>query len=118
MKFVIAFMMILSVAHAATFTRVISKVTDTYQIRSGEAKLIESEFEVGTFNDVDGTATDIQTVNEKIKPSKLSVEGKLDKVVKISGNEKEAIAFKKISPEACTTSGDKKYCSTSFEIAF
>ena len=43
MKFVIGFMMVLSVAQAATSTRVISKVTDTYQIRSGESKLIESE---------------------------------------------------------------------------
>ena len=73
---------------------------------------------MGTFNDVDGTATDIQNVSEKQKRSKLTVEEKLDKILKISGTEKEAIAFKKISPEACTTSGDKKHCSTSFEIAF
>ena len=107
-----------AVAQASTHTKVISKITDVYQVRSGKALLLESEYEVGTFNELDGMATDIQTLLEKEKVKSNPVQRKLDRIVKISGSEDQHLVSKKISDEICTTNADRKYCSTSIELNF
>ena len=107
-----------SATMAATHTKVISKITDIYQLRSGKSQLLESEYEVGTFNELDGMATDIQTLTEKEKIKANPVQRKLDRIIKISGSENLAVVTKKISSENCTTNANRKYCSTSIELTF
>ena len=114
MSFNVAYTM----AQAATHTRVISKITDIYQLRSGKAHLIESEYEVGTFNELDGMATDIQTILDKEKVKSNNVKRKLDRIIKISGSESQKLVSKKISSEQCTSNANRKYCSTSIELQY
>ena len=115
---VLSSLLVLSAAQASTHTKVISKITDVYQLRSGKTSLLESEYEVGTFNELDGMATDIQTILEKEKVKANPVQRKLDRIIKISGSEDQVLVSKKISNEICTTNANRKYCSTSIELNF
>ena len=99
-------------------TRLISKITDTYEIKSGKTKLLESEYEIGTFDDQDGLATNVETIIEKQKDKKTTIQNKLDRVIKMAGFEGMKVVTKKVSDEVCTTSVNKKYCSTSIELTF
>lgn len=115
---VLASFVTLSAAEAITHTKVISKITDVYQLRSGKTQLLESEYEVGTFNELDGMATDIQTLLEKERIKENPIKRKLERVIKISGSEDQVLVSKKISSENCTTNANRKYCSTSIELSY